>query len=51
MNNIFDSLKSATKMTPLQLNGIKLDVKHTVLTPDYLDNLAREKANTASSEQ
>ena len=31
---------SAAKLTPLQLNGIRLDVRHTVLTPDYLDNLA-----------
>lgn len=32
-------LKSATPLTPLQLNAIKLDVKHTVLTPDYLEKL------------
>ena len=31
---------SAAKLTPLQLNGIRLDVRHTILTPDYLDNLA-----------
>lgn len=30
---------NATKLTLLQLNGIKLDSKHTVLTPDYLENL------------
>ena len=33
---------SAAKLTPLQLNGIRLDVRHTVLTPDYLDNLVAE---------
>ena len=32
---------SAEKLTPLQLNGIKLDIKHTVLTPDYLENLEK----------
>lgn len=32
-------LKSATPVTPLQLNGIRLGVRHTVLTPDYLENL------------
>lgn len=27
------------KLSPLELNAIKLDPKHTILTPDYLDNL------------
>lgn len=36
MNEI---LKSAQELTPLELNNIKLDIKHTVLTPEYLDNL------------
>lgn len=30
---------SATKLTPLELNNIKLDIRHTVLTPDYLEEL------------
>lgn len=30
---------SAVKLTPLQLNAIKLDVRHTVLSPEYLENL------------
>lgn len=33
---------AATPLTPLQLNGIRLDVRHTILTPDYLDKLAAE---------
>lgn len=37
------SIKSATPLTPLQLNAVKMDVKHTILTPDYL-----ERADTAS---
>ena len=28
-----------TKLTPLDLNAIRLDVRHTILTPDYLENL------------
>ena len=27
------------KLSPLELNNIKLDPKHTLLTPDYLENL------------
>lgn len=30
---------TAQKLTPLQLNNIALDVKHTVLTPEYLERL------------
>lgn len=32
---------SATKLTPLELNNIKLDIRHTVLTPDYLEELIK----------
>ena len=28
------------KLTALELNAIKLDVQHTVLTPEYLENAA-----------
>lgn len=35
---------SATRLTPLQLNSYKLDVQHTILTPDYLDKLASEES-------
>lgn len=41
--NLSNIIKSAVPMTPLQLNNIKLDVKHTLLTPEYLDNI--EKSN------
>ena len=34
------ALSKATILTPLELNNIRLDVRHTVLTPDYLDKLA-----------
>ena len=36
-------VKSATKLTPLQLNNIRLDIQHTVLTPDYLEQLDKSK--------
>ena len=34
--NITDPI---TKLSPLELNNIKLDPKHTLLTPDYLERL------------
>ena len=34
--NITDPI---VKLSPLELNNIKLDPKHTLLTPDYLENL------------
>lgn len=30
---------SAQVLTPLELNGIKLDVTHTVLTPELLERM------------
>lgn len=33
----------AKKLSPLDLNAIKLDPKHTILTPEYLDNLVSHK--------
>ena len=33
--------ESITKMTPLELNSIKLDAKHTLLTPEYLEQLIK----------
>lgn len=34
-------LKSARKMTPLELNNIRIGKKHTVLTPEQLEELSR----------
>ena len=34
-----DIFSTASKMTALELNNIRLDVKHTILTPDYLEKL------------
>lgn len=36
-------LSSAAKLTPLELNNIKLDIRHTVLTPDYLEGLMKNE--------
>ncbi len=33
-------LKNATKLSPLQLNEIKVEDKHTVLTPQLLEKMA-----------
>lgn len=43
LSSMQEVLEKADKLSPLQLNDIKLDVRHTVLTPDYLDNLVRQK--------
>lgn len=34
------TLKSATRLTPLQLNTFRFDVKHTLLTPENLERMA-----------
>lgn len=31
------------ELSPMDLNNIKLDIKHTVLTPQYLENLIQNK--------
>ena len=41
LTNLEKRVSSATKLTLLDLNSIKLDVKHTILTPDYLERLSR----------
>lgn len=38
-------VSSATPLTALELNAIRLDPNHTVLTPDYLENLNRKQPN------
>lgn len=40
MENILDTAK---ELSPMDLNNIKLDAKHTVLTPQYLENLIISK--------
>lgn len=36
---------SAKELSALDLNNIKLDVRHTVLTPQYLENLIQNKSS------
>lgn len=36
-------IKSAKRLTPLQLNAFRFDVKQTVLTPELLERMARER--------
>lgn len=46
MESILDSAK---KLSALELNNIKLDIKHTVLTPQYLEDLIRNKNSESES--
>ena len=36
-------LSSAKELSAMDLNNIKLDIKHTVLTPQYLEDLIQNK--------
>ena len=36
-----NNISSATEMSAMDLNNIKLDIKHTVLTPQYLEDLIK----------
>lgn len=45
-DNIF-SLE-AKELSPLELNNIKLDIKHTILTPQYLEDLIQNKKSADS---
>ena len=39
------AIKSAIPLTALELNSYKLDVKHTILTPEYLEQLTKSKTD------
>lgn len=45
------ALDNATKLSPLDLNNIRLDVKHTLLTPEYLEKFETDDSvdNTPGS--
>lgn len=36
-------LQSARKLSPLELNSYRFDVKHTVLTPELLEKMHKNK--------
>lgn len=38
-----NDIKSAKEMSAMDLNNIKLDIKHTVLTPQYLEDIIQNK--------
>ena len=40
---------SAKEMSALELNNIKLDGKHTVLTPQYLEDLIKNKNSESNN--
>lgn len=44
-------IKSAKELSALDLNNIKLDIKHTVLTPKYLEDLIRNKVVSTTESQ
>lgn len=41
-------LKSAKKLTPLELNSFKCQRKHTLLTPDLLERISRSASSSAN---
>lgn len=43
MDKFILNISSATPLTLMELNNIKLDAKHTVLTPENLENLEKGK--------
>ena len=38
-----NGITSAKELSAMDLNNIKLDIKHTVLTPQYLENLIQNQ--------
>ena len=38
-----NDITSAKELSAMDLNNIKLDIKHTVLTPQYLEDLIQNK--------
>lgn len=40
-----ENLSSAKELSAMDLNNIKLDARHTVLTPQYLEQLITDKGN------
>ena len=44
-----NDITSATELSAMDLNNIKLDIKHTVLTPQYLEDLIKNKDSQAAN--
>lgn len=45
-----NNISSATELSALDLNNIKLDIRHTVLTPRYLEDLINNKVGGDAAE-
>ena len=43
------NINTPRELSALELNNIKLDIKHTVLTPQYLENLIQNKDKAAGN--
>ena len=41
-------VSSAKELSAMDLNNIKLDIKHTVLTPQYLEDLIKNQSSSGS---
>lgn len=41
-------LKSARRLKPLEMNAIRCQRRHTVLTPEQLDNIAKSEKNNGT---
>lgn len=44
-------LKSAKKLNALELNALRIGNKHTLLTPELMERMAREKSKKLSKNQ
>lgn len=44
------NLSSAKELSAMDLNNIKLDIRHTVLTPQYLENLIQNNNSDTNSQ-
>ena len=42
-------ITSAKELSAMDLNNIKLDIKHTVLTPQYLEDLIQNKSSESQN--
>ena len=42
-------ISSAKELSAMDLNNIKLDSKHTVLTPQYLEDLIKNKNSVSGN--
>lgn len=44
-----NDIPSAKELSAMDLNNIKLDMKHTLLTPQYLEDLIKNKNSESSN--